>query len=191
MEKSALISRRETAAKNVSQELLKANEIIKKFQNQVKSEHHKVKISLRTIEENENIIESKDKELNAMREEVKLAAESQRKDVDHRNELTSQVKALQGQVADLEKKLSTNETVIAWLNKQLTTAQARDPGLRLAPPPDGIRTFTPSGMAAFSTPTSPSELPRPRTVGRSQNINHEESIQLRSAGRKKMNQKEK
>lgn len=34
-------------------------------------------------------------------------------------------------------------TVIQWLNKQLTFAQSRDPGLRLGPPPDIMATSSP------------------------------------------------
>ena len=34
-------------------------------------------------------------------------------------------------------------SVIQWLNKQLTFAQSRDPGLRLGPPPEFLATSTP------------------------------------------------
>ena len=32
----------------------------------------------------------------------------------------------------------TNDSVISWLNKQLTNAKIRDPGFRVAPPPKNI-----------------------------------------------------
>ena len=34
--------------------------------------------------------------------------------------------------------MNTNDSVISWLNKQLTTAKIRDPGFRIAPPPKNI-----------------------------------------------------
>ena len=56
-EKTALVSRRETAARNVAKELLKANEVIKKFQGQVRSENGKVKISAQVIAEQEKLVQ--------------------------------------------------------------------------------------------------------------------------------------
>ena len=34
--------------------------------------------------------------------------------------------------------MRTNDSVITWLNKQLTNAKIRDPGFRMAPPPKNI-----------------------------------------------------
>ena len=34
--------------------------------------------------------------------------------------------------------MNTNDSVISWLNKQLTNAKIRDPGFRIAPPPKNI-----------------------------------------------------
>merc|ERR1712110_797503 len=58
---------------------------------------------------------------------------------------------------ELEKKLQSSESTIQWLNKNLTTAQARDPSLKFAPPPQGVH-FSPSAMASTSTP-----MPRTHT----------------------------
>ena len=151
-EKVALVKKREEAVRNISSELLKGNEIIKKFQDQVKAEHHKVKLSAQVIEQQENVLAQKDEELNNVREELRKAKETAGMMNNERAGTDLEHKRLNDKIGDLERKLRTNEAVIAWLNKQLTIAQARDPGLRLGPPPDGLTTFTPSAMTASSTP---------------------------------------
>eukprot|EP00095_Tigriopus_kingsejongensis_P003000 maker-scaffold784_size97500-snap-gene-0.28 protein:Tk03000 transcript:maker-scaffold784_size97500-snap-gene-0.28-mRNA-1 annotation:"spindle assembly abnormal protein 6-like protein" len=154
-EKSALVTKRETAVKTVSKELVKANEIIRKFQNHVQVEHQKVKLSAQILKEQEKVMGEKEAEIATLREDLralKADVNSQRLGLAE-NELEK--KKLNDQVDDLEKKLRTNETLIHWLNKQLTTAQARDPGLRLTAPPREVGSlvgFTPSGMGASSTP---------------------------------------
>ena len=155
-EKTALVARREQAAKNVSHDLIKANQIIQKFQDHSKAEHDKVKLAAKVIEEQEKVLADKDKEMNALREELRTQAEFCSEQKIKAAEMEAEAKMTDGEKAELEKKIQTNEKVIQWLNKQLTTAQARDPGLRLAPPPEGL-TFTPSAMNAMSTPVSTKE----------------------------------
>jgi spindle assembly abnormal protein 6 len=152
-EKKLLVTKRETAVKNVSQELIKANEVIRKLQDQNRKENHKIKLGCQIVQEQEKVLTDKENELENTRRQLKEktealdACQTDLKDLEKRLDETRTV------ADDLAKKVKTNETVIQWLNKQLTTAQARDPGLRLGPPPDGIH-FTPSAMASTSTPMS-------------------------------------
>lgn len=154
-EKTALVRKREISVKSVSQELVKANEIIKKFQSQVLNEHSKVKSNERALQEQEKLLSCKNEELNTLREELKTATDKVTDLNQQKSDLETKCHKLEEEVSALEKKLKTNETVINWLNKQLTTAQARDPGFKIAPPPEGVMTFTPSGIGASSTPIVP------------------------------------
>ena len=52
------------------------------------------------------------------------------------------------QVAEAGKRAATQETVVRWLNGQLTTAQARDPGLRIGPPPQGLLQSVAAGVGS-------------------------------------------
>jgi uncharacterized coiled-coil protein SlyX len=145
-----------------------------------------VKKQIKTIEEQEKLIAEKNEELNVMREDLKVSSEKLSDAKQSRTELEGKCRQLEEEIASLEKKLKTNETVISWLNRQLTTAQARDPGFRLAPPPDGITTFTTSGIGAASTPIEPQNARRPQAVGRSKNLSQQdETIQLKGKEKEK------
>ena len=51
-------------------------------------------------------------------------------------------------MAEAGKRAATQETVVRWLNGQLTTAQARDPGLRIGPPPQGLLESVAAGVGS-------------------------------------------
>ena len=57
------MSRRETAVRSVTEELLKANEIIGKLQDQLKQEQNKSKLRGRIAAEQEKLLSDKDKDL--------------------------------------------------------------------------------------------------------------------------------
>ncbi len=158
-EKKGVVVRRETAVKNVSQELLKANEIIRKLQEQNRKENNKIKMGCQIVEEQEKVLQEKDRELESTRKELKEKSERLEARLQEGKMLERQLDEVRETADDLAKKVKTNEAVIQWLNKQLTTAQARDPGLRLGPPPDGLN-FTPSAMASTSTPLVNNTNPR-------------------------------
>lgn len=132
-----------------------ANEVIQKFQDSNKSEHAKLKKCIKIIEEQEKVVSEKDKELNSLREELKRSSDDLREQLRLKTDVEIEQRRVREEKSELEKKLKTNETVIHWLNKQLTTAQAKYPGFRVGKPPDGLTTFTPSGIGANSTPITP------------------------------------
>ncbi len=169
-EKVTLVKKREDAVKTVSRELVKANEVIQKFVAQNKSEHQKVKMTAQLLEEQEKILVAKDKELDAVREELRKVTEETREVKNLGDALRLKLKQLEDEKSNLEKKVATNEKVIDWLNNQLTTAQRKFPALRLSAPPDGITTFSSSGMVS-STP-----LERPASNGRNGVIEQDESV---------------
>ena len=56
VEKTQLVAKRETAVKAVSQELVKANETIKKLQSEIRRHNDKVKLSQKIVGEQEKLI---------------------------------------------------------------------------------------------------------------------------------------
>lgn len=150
-EKKALVAKREVAIKSVSQELLKANDVIKKLQEQNRKENHKIRLGYQIVQEQEKVLGDKDTELESVRRQLKEKGDECNACLEEKHWLENLVETQKKTVEELSKKSKTEEAVIQWLNKQLTTAQARDPGLRLGPPPTGIQ-FTPSAMASTSTP---------------------------------------
>lgn len=160
-EKKTLVTKRETAVKNVSQELIKANEVIRKLQDQNRKENHKIKLGCQIVQEQEKHLADKENELENTRKQLKDKTEESNHKEEELETLKNQLEATKNESDELNKKLKTNENVIQWLNKQLTTAQARDPGLRLGPPPPGIINFSASGMASTSTPMPLKENKKP------------------------------
>ena len=63
---------------------------------------------------------------------------------------------------DFRRTMRTNDSVITWLNKQLTNAKIRDPGFRMAPPPKNISHV----LGAQSTPAMPTMQPSMATEQR-------------------------
>jgi len=76
------------------------------------------------------ILTAKDSELNGVREELRKASDNLSEARQAKQDIEAELKRATDEKAELTKRLNTNEHVIDWLNKQLTHAQKRDPGLR-------------------------------------------------------------
>ena len=129
------------------------------FQDQNRNLDQKIKKGLQIVKEQEKIVELKESELESTRSDLKDKTEQIALSEKEVETLEQKVQTLRETTDEMRKKLKTNDSVIQWLNKQLTTAQARDPGLRLGPPPEGIH-FSPSSLAT-STPMVLKENKRP------------------------------
>ena len=77
-EKAKLINRRETQVKTVSQELNKANNIIKQFQDENRKQNNRVKLAQEKISSQEHILETKDLEVEDVRNQLKDETEANR-----------------------------------------------------------------------------------------------------------------
>ena len=159
LEKKTLVTKRENGAKAVAKELTKANEIIEKLQNVNRKMDGKLKTASEIIDKQEEVIQAKEAEIEDARlqlaNKTKELNENQTDKEEIKENLAKAKKENEGFIKDLR----TKENVIQWLNKQLTTAQARDPGLRLGPPPEGIH-FSPSATST-STPMNAKENKNP------------------------------
>ena len=125
--KAGTVSRRETAVRSVTEELLKANEIIGKLQDQLKQEQNKSKLRGRIAAEQEKLLSDKDKDLQGVQENLRKVEESKYEISKNREKESTRVKELELEKEELEKLNKSNENVINWLNKQLAdfkTAEA-------------------------------------------------------------------
>ena len=148
-EKKLLVTKRENNVKMVSREVVKANDVIHQLQEQNRKENGKTKLGVQIIQEQEKRLQDKETELESTRKQLKEKTEEFNGKMDEVRNLEQHLEEFRNTNDDLSKKLNTNENVIQWLNKQLTTAQARYPDLRLGPPPEGIY-FSPRAMASTS-----------------------------------------
>ena len=111
--------RREKAVKTVTEELMKANEIIGKLQTEVKTQQGKVRLRSSIAGEQEKLLGAKDNELGEIRRELverRNKEEKLSKDVE---ESLKREEEYRGKVEELEKLLETKENVMNWLNKQV------------------------------------------------------------------------
>ncbi|CAH8286935.1 unnamed protein product, partial [Schistosoma turkestanicum] len=102
-----------------TEELNKANEIIKRLQNEVKSLQSKAKLRGQVAMEQERLLVSKDTEIRTLRAKLdKLEAEIT--NVKKQNtQLVEEHNQTVQNLEDAEKTIKSNETIIAWLNRQI------------------------------------------------------------------------
>ncbi|XP_056132727.1 spindle assembly abnormal protein 6 homolog [Lampris incognitus] len=141
------IRKQEATVKSLSEELIKANGIIKKLQGELRSLLEKIKIKNRVTVSQEKVIKDTSETLQNVKKELQDAQlELVRKD-----EQSSKLKEQLGQTIqklnESREVLKTNENVISWLNKQLNEKQ-------LSRRPDSTDPFetTPAGMRAKFCP---------------------------------------
>jgi len=138
VEKTQLVAKRETAVKAVSQELVKANETIKKLQSEIRRHNDKVKLSQKIVGEQEKLISKKEAELEDTRTQLRDQSEANREWLASKDLMSRELEAKDAEIDQLRRTGKTSDTVIQWLNKQLTAAKVRDPGLKIGPPPSSL-----------------------------------------------------
>lgn len=155
-DKSQLVTKREAAVKAVSQELVKANEAMKKLQTEARRQAEKVKLSSKILSEQEKLIAKKEAEVEDTRTQLRDASEANREWLTSKDIMKRDIEAKDAEIEQLRKSAKTSETVIQWLNKQLTAAKVRDPGLKIGPPPSSL--LIPAGGGGVNTLTSQSAV---------------------------------
>jgi len=137
-DKCQLVTKREAAVKAVSQELVKANEVTKKLQSEARRQTEKVKLSHKILSEQEKLITKKEAELEDTRTQLRDQSEANREWLTSKDLMKRDLEAKDAEIEQLRKSGKTSDTVIQWLNKQLTAAKVRDPGLKIGPPPSSL-----------------------------------------------------
>merc|ERR1712126_466575 len=119
-DKVRLVEKRENTIKKLSGEIIKANEIIAKLQDNLKQEQGKVKLRGQIATEQEKLLGDRDKELGECRDQLK--------DNKKMFDLEKFVTDRENKIEELEKVIKTNENVINWLNKQIAPGSGGKPG---------------------------------------------------------------
>ena len=94
------------------------------------------------MSEQEKMIAKKDMELEDTRNQLKDQSDANREWMTSKELLNKELEFKDLEIESLRKAAKTSDTVVQWLNKQLTAAKVRDPGLRIGPPPTNITNFT-------------------------------------------------
>ncbi|CAI5776669.1 Spindle assembly abnormal protein 6 homolog [Podarcis lilfordi] len=121
--KQIQIGNLETTLKSLSSELLKANEIIKKLQGDVKTLMSKLKLKNTVTIQQEKLLAEKEEKLQKEQKDLQEAESSLRAKEQEVCKLQEQLEATLQKLEESKHLLKTNENVITWLNKQLNEIQ--------------------------------------------------------------------
>ncbi|XP_053104849.1 spindle assembly abnormal protein 6 homolog [Hemicordylus capensis] len=121
--KQIQIGKLEATLKSLSTELLKANEIIKKLQGDVKALMSKLKLKNTVTIQQEKLLAEKEQLLQKEQKELQKAEGSCREKEQEVCKLQEQLETTVQKLEESKQLLKTNENVITWLNKQLNEIQ--------------------------------------------------------------------
>ncbi|XP_032923412.1 spindle assembly abnormal protein 6 homolog isoform X2 [Catharus ustulatus] len=122
-EKQRHIEKLETTIKSLSAELLKANEIIKKLQGDLKTLMSKLKLKNTVTIQQEKLLAEKEEKLQKEQKESQEMGQSLRIKEQEVCKLQEQLESTIQKLEESKQLLKTNENVITWLNRQLSEVQ--------------------------------------------------------------------
>ncbi|NXU49194.1 SAS6 protein, partial [Turnix velox] len=149
--KQSHIEKLETTIKSLSAELLKANEIIKKLQGNLKTLMSKLKLKNTVTIQQEKLLAEKEEKLQKDKKELQEMGQSLQGKEQEVLRLQEQLEMTVQKLEESKQLLKTNENVITWLNKQLNEYQIA----KKQEPPAG----TPGGLRAAVFPRAVSDRP--------------------------------
>ncbi|NXS52024.1 SAS6 protein, partial [Brachypteracias leptosomus] len=145
--KQSHIEKLEITIKSLSAELLKANEIIKKLQGDLKTLMSKLKLKNTVTIQQEKLLAEKEERLQKEQRELQEMGQSLRVKEQEVCKLQEQLEATVQKLEESKHLLKTNENVITWLNKQLNEVQMVKKPETCASTHGGVRTaISPLGM---------------------------------------------
>ncbi|KAM4050503.1 spindle assembly abnormal protein 6 homolog [Anomaloglossus baeobatrachus] len=118
-QKRLQIGKLEATVKSLSEELIKANEIIKKLQADIKKLVEKMKLKNAVTMQQEKLLGEKDQMLQKEKTELANVKHSLKVKEDELLKLQEQLDCTSEKLEESKQLLKTNENVISWLNKQL------------------------------------------------------------------------
>ncbi|OAD56594.1 Spindle assembly abnormal protein 6 like protein [Eufriesea mexicana] len=123
-EREGQIQRKHNSLRNLSDELIKANEILTKLQNELASTKSKLKLRTSIALEQERLLDIKQKEVGQLEGKIEnLMKETKDAKTEVQN-LKEQLKTQQNQLEEKEKIIKNNDNVISWLNRRLADSQS-------------------------------------------------------------------
>uniref|UniRef100_A0A672QLY8 Spindle assembly abnormal protein 6 homolog n=1 Tax=Sinocyclocheilus grahami TaxID=75366 RepID=A0A672QLY8_SINGR len=121
--KQVQITKLEATVKSLSEELIKANGIIKKLQGDLKALMGKIKVKNTVTVSQEKILQETTEKLQRGQRELQDTQQQLRQKEEEVMKLKEQFEATVQKLDESREVLKTNENVITWLNKQLNENQ--------------------------------------------------------------------
>merc|ERR1712071_367688 len=113
-EKDQVISRRECAVKTMTEELIKANDIIRKLQGDIRSLNIKLKTRTDVATEQEKFLRQNENDIGDLQDQLK-----------NHHQVNEEIIQLRTRNQEKEMAIKSNEQIISYLNKQLNELQLR------------------------------------------------------------------
>ncbi|KAM4722876.1 spindle assembly abnormal protein 6 homolog [Rhinophrynus dorsalis] len=151
------VGKLEATIKSLSAELLKANDIIKKLQGDLRSLMGKLKLKNTVTVQQEKLLAEKEKQIQEDQRQLQESRQCLRLKEDECNKLQEQLRQTEEKLAESKELLKTNENVISWLNKQLNENQSGNTNPNNVP---------------VRTSVSPSQVPESRVPLHDSRINY-------------------
>ncbi|KAL1023197.1 hypothetical protein UPYG_G00037550 [Umbra pygmaea] len=140
--KQLQIAKLEATVKSLSEELIKANGIIKKLQGELKGLVGKIKVKNTVTVSQEKLLQETQERLHNIQRDLQDSQQQLKQKDEEVSKLKEQLEATAQKLNESREVLKTNENVIMWLNKQLNENQ-------LSRKSDTVGTFeTPSALSA-------------------------------------------
>ncbi|XP_072367487.1 spindle assembly abnormal protein 6 homolog isoform X3 [Scyliorhinus torazame] len=121
--KQVQVEQLEATVKSLSEELLKANKIIKELQMDLKTLMGKLKLKNTVTVQQEKLLSEKEKQLQKEQRELQEAQQFLQLKGEEVSKLQEQLEGTMVKLEESKELLKTNENVITWLNKQLNENQ--------------------------------------------------------------------
>uniref|UniRef100_A0A0K8SFB6 Uncharacterized protein n=1 Tax=Lygus hesperus TaxID=30085 RepID=A0A0K8SFB6_LYGHE len=121
-EKEAYIAKKQKTIQSVSEELIKANEIIGKLQKELNTSTTKLKMRTEIALEQEKVIERHEKTVERLEKELKVKSKKLGTLDVSEETLKTTIAELKETLDAKEKKIKENEKIIDWLNRRCTEA---------------------------------------------------------------------
>ncbi|XP_056384060.1 spindle assembly abnormal protein 6 homolog [Hyla sarda] len=131
--KQVQMGKLEATIKSLSAELLKANDIIKKLQGDLRTLMGKLKLKNAVTVQQEKLLTEKEKMAQEGQRKMQETQQNLRLKEEEAEKLQEQLQQIEKKLEESKELLKTNENVITWLNKQLNENQTASSNPSSAP----------------------------------------------------------
>ncbi|CAL8094623.1 unnamed protein product [Orchesella dallaii] len=118
-----MVEKLKSVNKSVSGELIKANEIIKKLQDDIRSLHSKNKLQGQITLEQERVVSDREKQIRQLEEAIKKQNTTMASLEESESRVKMELEESKSKIDLMETTIKSNENMISWLNKQLNEFQ--------------------------------------------------------------------
>ncbi|RWS11833.1 hypothetical protein B4U79_05594 [Dinothrombium tinctorium] len=124
--------RKEKALKQLNEDLVKANEIIRKMQAETQNVYTKLEMLNKVATKQDEVVNEKENRVKKLEHDLKICLERIVKKEEDIKKLNDELSAVRLSCEESKEQIKTNEKIITWLNKQLSELQSSQAGVSKA-----------------------------------------------------------